>query len=54
MRLLEHDNVVSEAAVSEGRTLEGLGIEPEGIEVIVPDYLGRYRAHGQFDQIKAT
>lgn len=54
VRLLEHDNVVSEAAVSEGRTLEGLGIEPEGIEVIVPDYLGRYRAHGQFDQIKAT
>lgn len=54
VRLLEQDNVVSDEAKADGRTLEGLGIEPEGIEAIVPQYLARYRAAGQFDQAKAA
>lgn len=54
VKLLEEDNVVSEAATLEKRTLEGLGIEPEGIEAIVPSYLGRFRPRGQFDQFKAV
>jgi NADH dehydrogenase len=40
--------VVSEAAKAEGRTLQGLGIEPELIEAIVPAYLWRFRKTGQF------
>jgi uncharacterized protein YbjT (DUF2867 family) len=47
--LLQHDNVVSELARQEGRTLEGLGIMPTTIEAIVPDYLVRFRKKGQFD-----
>jgi NADH dehydrogenase len=40
--------VVSEAAKAEGRTLQGLRIEPEPIEAIVPSYLWRFRKTGQF------
>jgi uncharacterized protein YbjT (DUF2867 family) len=47
--LLEQDNLVSQSAVSEGRTLEGLGITPTTIEAIVPSYLLRFRKTGQFD-----
>ena len=48
VRLLETDNVVSEAALRDGRTLEGLGIEPLAAEAVVPDYLEQYRPKGQF------
>lgn len=48
--LLQNDNVVSEAAVAEGRTLPGLGIAPTTIEAIVPSYLVRFRQRGQFDR----
>ena len=48
VELLRTDNVVSEAARREGRTLEGLGVTPRGIEGIVPGYLYRYRKAGQF------
>jgi uncharacterized protein YbjT (DUF2867 family) len=48
VRLLRADNVVSEAALREGRTLTDLGIEPHAIEAIVPTYLWRYRKAGQF------
>jgi NADH dehydrogenase len=47
--LLESDNVVSEAAAREGRTLEGVGIAPTAMEAIVPSYLVRFRKTGQFD-----
>lgn len=47
--LLERDNVVSEDAAKEGRTLEGLGMTPTTIEAIVPAYLVRFRKTGQFD-----
>ena len=48
VELLRTDNVVSEAAKSNGRTLAGLGIEPELMEAIVPSYLWRFRKTGQF------
>ena len=48
VELLRIDNVVSEAAKAEGRTLQGLGIQPETIEAIVPSYLWRFRKTGQF------
>jgi uncharacterized protein YbjT (DUF2867 family) len=48
VELLKRDNVVSEAAKRDSRTLEGLGITPEPIEAIVPTYLWRFRKTGQF------
>ena len=48
VELLRVDNVVSEAAKAEGRTLQGLNIDPEPIEAIVPSYLWRFRRTGQF------
>lgn len=48
--MLERDNVVSEAAIAEGRTLQGLGITPSSYEAIVPTYLYAFRPHGQFDR----
>ncbi len=46
--LLRSDNVVSDAAKAEGLTLEGLGITPDSMEAIVPQYLWRFRKTGQF------
>jgi uncharacterized protein YbjT (DUF2867 family) len=54
VKLLRADNVVSEAARKEGRTLEGLGIEPILAEAILPSYLVRYRPQGQFTKIDRT
>lgn len=51
--LLESDNVVSAAAVAEGRSFEGLGITPVSVEAIVPSYLWRFRKTGQFDTARA-
>ncbi len=39
VELLKTDNVVSEEAAREGRTLQGLGIEPTSMAAIVPSYL---------------
>jgi len=49
VELLKNDNVVSDAAWHDGRTLEALGIIPESMEAIVPSYLWRFRKTGQFD-----
>jgi uncharacterized protein YbjT (DUF2867 family) len=49
VEMLKIDNVEAEAARSQRRTLEGLGIIPETIEAIVPTYLWRFRKAGQFD-----
>jgi uncharacterized protein YbjT (DUF2867 family) len=46
--LLRQDNVVSEAAIRENRTLAALEIEPTSMRAIVPSYLWRFRRHGQF------
>lgn len=51
--LLEKNNVVSEAAKAEGRTLEGMGIEADTYETVVPTYLYRFRKTGQFDTARA-
>ena len=48
VRLLQTDNVVSEEAVKEARTLGALGIEPRALEAIVPPYLVRFRPKGEF------
>lgn len=48
VELLKADNVVSEAAIRENRTLAGLGIEPHTMAAVVPSYLWRYRKAGQF------
>jgi uncharacterized protein YbjT (DUF2867 family) len=48
--LLRSDNVVSGAAKAAGLTLEGLGIAPDSLEAIAPQYLWRFRAAGQFQR----
>ena len=48
VELLRTDNVVSQAALAEGRTLAALGIEPTALEAVVPSYLWRFRKAGQF------
>ncbi|MBV1698316.1 MAG: hypothetical protein KGQ47_08190, partial [Hyphomicrobiales bacterium] len=53
VELLKTDNVVSADARAQGRTLEGLGIIPNSIASVVPDYLWRFRKTGQF-QPRAT
>lgn len=50
VELLKSDNVVSDAAVAEGRTLAGLGIEPTAIAAELTAYLWRFRPRGQFDR----
>jgi NADH dehydrogenase len=51
--LLRSDNVVSDAAKADGLTLEGLGITPDSLEAIAPQYLWRFRATGQFQKKSA-
>jgi uncharacterized protein YbjT (DUF2867 family) len=51
--LLRSDNVVSDAAKAAGLTLEGLGVVPESLEAIAPQYLWRFRAAGQFQKKSA-
>lgn len=53
VRMLEVDNVVSEAAQKEGRTLKGLGImSPHAIDTIVPVYLEQYKPKGQYSHYR--
>ena len=51
--LLRSDNVVSDTAKSAGLTLEGLGITPDSLEAVAPQYLWRFRAAGQFQKKSA-
>jgi hypothetical protein len=48
VELLKIDNLVSQAASAEGRTLAALGIEPTALATVVPSYLWRFRKTGQF------
>ena len=53
VRMLQTDNVVSEAAEREGRTLAGLGVTAaKAVAAIVPNYLERYRPRGQFSHYR--
>ncbi|MGL4810465.1 MAG: complex I NDUFA9 subunit family protein [Beijerinckiaceae bacterium] len=51
---LQYDNVVSQAAINEGRTLEGMGIRPTAMEAVVPGYLWRFRRMGEFQASKSA
>jgi NADH dehydrogenase len=53
VEMLRTDNVVSDAARREGRTLEAIGITPNSIAAIVPAYLWRFRRKGQFHRQSA-
>ena len=48
VELLRGDNIVSDAAKREGRTIEALGIDPIAMESVVPSYLWRFRKSGQY------
>jgi uncharacterized protein YbjT (DUF2867 family) len=53
VELLRSDNVVSQAAKDAGLTLEGLGITPDSLEAVAPQYLWRFRPAGQFQRKNA-
>jgi len=54
VKLLKADNVVSDAAKSEGRTLAGLGVpQATAIASVVPAYLVRFQPRGQFAHYRA-
>ncbi|MCO5063861.1 MAG: complex I NDUFA9 subunit family protein [Rhizobiaceae bacterium] len=46
--LLRSHNVVSKKAEKDGRTFAGLGMTPTSVGAVLPSYLWRYRAAGQF------
>jgi uncharacterized protein YbjT (DUF2867 family) len=48
VELLKTDNVVSEEATKDGRTLAGLGIRPVLASSVLPTYLVQFRPQGQF------
>lgn len=50
--MLRTDNVVSEAAASEARTLGGLAITPTALAAMLPSYLWRFRKAGQFARVE--
>ena len=54
VELLRYDNIVSEPAIAEGRTLAALGIDPQGVEAIAPAYLVRFRKTGQYAASRPT
>ncbi|HVZ14520.1 MAG TPA: complex I NDUFA9 subunit family protein [Bauldia sp.] len=47
---LKRDNVVSDAALRDRRTLAGLGIDATTLEAELESYLYRFRPHGEFDR----
>lgn len=54
VRLLEVDNIVSDAARQDGRTLEGVGIVPTSMSAVLPSYLVRFKPHGQFEHKRSN
>jgi NADH dehydrogenase len=46
--LLREDNVVSPEAMAQQRSLTGLGIQPRGVETVLPAYMSRFRKTGQY------
>jgi uncharacterized protein YbjT (DUF2867 family) len=53
VELLGVDNVVSDAAIKDKRTFAAFGITPTSMDAILPNYMYRYRKHGQFDRDNA-
>ena len=54
VEMLKSDNVVSQDAIEQGRTLEGIGIVPKTLATILPTYLWRFREYGEFEQVKKS
>jgi len=50
VRELRSDNIVSEAAIAEGRTIQALGIEPTTLEAVLPTYLSQFRVRGEYER----
>src|SRR3569833_4028164 len=50
VELLRHDNVVSDEAKAAGLPLQGLGITPDSLEAVAPQYLWRFRPAGQIQR----
>jgi hypothetical protein len=48
--LLGLDNIVSEEAAREGRTLAAFGVAPRPLEAVLPSYIWRFSPNGQFDR----
>lgn len=48
--LLGVDNVVSDAAIKDKRGLAAFGIEPTGMDAVLPTYMWRFSRNGQFDR----
>ncbi|WP_127145110.1 complex I NDUFA9 subunit family protein [Pelagibacterium montanilacus] len=44
------DNVVSEAAIRDGRTFSAFGIAPTGMDAVLSSYMWRFRKHGEFER----
>jgi NADH dehydrogenase len=53
VEMLRTDNVVSDNAQRDSRTLAAFGIAPESIAAIVPTYLWRFRKTGEFSSSHA-
>jgi uncharacterized protein YbjT (DUF2867 family) len=53
VELLRKDNVVSQAAKDARLTFDGLGITPDSLEAVAPQYLWRFRPAGQFQRKNA-
>jgi NADH dehydrogenase len=53
VEMLRTDNIVSEDAARDGRTIAAFGIVPDSIAAIVPTYLWRFRKTGQFSSSHA-
>ncbi len=47
---LQADNVVSEDAIRDKRTLAAFGVTPTPMEAVLSSYLWRFRRNGQFDR----
>lgn len=50
VELLGVDNIVSDAARKDKRTLAAFGITPTSMDEILPTYMWRFRRHGQYDR----
>ena len=50
VRELRVDNIVSEAAIAERRTIEAFGIEPTTLGSVLPTYLSQYRVRGEYEK----
>lgn len=47
VKFSKHDNIVSDGA----KTFADMGIVPDSVEAIVPQYLWRFRREGQYAKI---